>query len=150
MDLDLSKVTIAVNKNEVLALDTSRVRRILDDFMPELADRNRNGVVILVNGYEDDPRELVIIPEVRAWFNRIFEVVPEIFFWMDLRPPYLTFYAIMASTPIRRDGGKTLSADDIKKFMVWGYTSLNRFCAAHNLDRGPSNAHVLTCLQASG
>ena len=148
--MEMSKVTIQVNKDEILALDTSRVRRILDTFIPELVDRNRNGVTVLVNGYEADPRELIVIPEVRAWFRRLSEVVPEIFFWMDLRPPFFTFYAIMASTPIRRDGGTTLSADDLKKFMIWGYTGLNLFCQTHNFDPGPSNAHIKQCIMANG
>lgn len=148
--MDLSKVTITVNKYEILRLDVSGVRNILDGFPPDLVERNRNGVTILVNGYEDNPRELVIIPEVRLWFHRLFEVVPEIFFWMDLRPPYLTFYAIMASAPVRRDGGTSLSAEDLKNFMLWGYTNLNVFCKAHGFHPGPSNEHIKNCIIATG
>lgn len=141
------KVTIVIERDDVLALDVSQVRDILDSFIPDLVKRSRNDVTIVINGYDEDSRELVIIPEVRAWFHQLFKVVPEVFFWMDMSGLYLTFYAIMKGTPVRADGGTTVSADDIQKFLMWGFENLNIFCKTHNFDPDPSNAHVFRAIE---
>jgi hypothetical protein len=140
-------ITIMVEKSEVLTQDVSRVRKILDSFLPTLASRNRNNVVILVNGYDDDSRELFLIAEVRTWFHRLFDAVPELFFWMDMHQQRLPFYALMMGEPVRGNGGTTVSSGDMGKFMLWGYTNLNEFCARHNFDATPSNSHILSCLK---
>lgn len=138
-------VTIMIGRDEILSLDVSRPRSILDGFIPDLMGRFRNAVVVLVNGYDDDPRELYDIDEVRSWFARFFDAVPELFFWMDMRDKRLIYYALMMGTPIRKAEGATVSAEDIAKFMVWGFANLNTFCAKHGLDHGPSNRHIRDC-----
>ena len=139
-------VTIMVEKGEILNEDVSRVRQILNSFIPQLFDRNRNGVVILINGYDEDSRDLYRVAEVRTWYHRLFDAVPEFFFWMDMRQKRLAFYALMMGEPQRVDGGTTVSAEDMRKFMVWGHTKLNIFCQAHGLDPSPSNDHIKQCL----
>lgn len=58
-------VTILISKDEIVSVNASRVREILDSFVPTLIDRNRNRVTIMVNGYDDDSRQLFLIGEVR-------------------------------------------------------------------------------------
>ena len=97
-------VTILVSKDEIVSENVSGVRGILDSFVPILIDRNRNRVTIMINGYDTDSRELFLINEVRKWFHHLFDIVPELFFWLDMRPPWLTFYATMFGTPVRVQG----------------------------------------------
>lgn len=137
-----SLVTIEISKDEILNVDVSRVREILDSFIPNLFDRNRNGVAITVSGYNTDSRELFQINEVRKWYNHLFEVVPELFFWMDMRPPWFTFYAIMFGTPIRVNGGTTVSSEDLERFLLWGFQNLNLFCVTYSLKPDLSNEHI--------
>lgn len=113
-----STVTIQVSKDEIINEDVSRVRGILDSFVPLLFDRNRNRVTIEISGYGADSRELCVINEVRRWFQHLFEVVPELFFWMDMRDPWFTHYAIMFGTPIRVQGGTTISNEDVEEFLL--------------------------------
>ena len=58
-------VTIMVSRVEIVYEDVACVREILDNFIPTLTDRHRNRVRITVAGYDDDPRELFQINEVR-------------------------------------------------------------------------------------
>src|SRR5215831_20778651 len=73
-------VTIMISREEIVSEDVSRVRTILNTFVPTLVERNRNRVTIMVEGYNDDPRELFLINEVRKWFHHLFDAVPELFF----------------------------------------------------------------------
>jgi hypothetical protein len=143
-----SPVIITVSRKEIVSEDVSRVRGILDTFVPTLTDRNRNRVTIMINGYDNDPRELFLINEVRKWFHRLFGAVPELFFWMDMRPPWLTFYAIMFGTPVREPGGTTMSSEDLQRFLIWGYQNLNGFCSAHDISPDPSNEHIRCAIES--
>jgi len=135
-------VTIMVSREEIVSEDVSRVREILNTSVPTLVERNRNRVTIMVNGYNDDPRELFLINEVRKWFHHLFDAVPELFFWMDMSRPWLTFYAIMFGTPVRQKGGTTMSSEDLQRFLVWTYKNLNTFCFTHSISADSSNEHI--------
>jgi hypothetical protein len=135
-------VTILVSKEEILSGDVSRVRSILDSFVPEALENNRNRIIVNVLGYSDDSRELYLIGEVRNWFHCLFDSVPELFFWLNLTQPWLTFYAIMHGTPIRQNEGTTVSREDLEHFLIWGYEQLNQFCNKHSVPVEPSNTHV--------
>jgi hypothetical protein len=135
-------VTIMISREEIVREDVSRVREILDAFVPTLIDRNRNRVIIMVNGFNEDPRELFLINEVRNWFHHLFDAVPEFFFWMDMSTPWLNFYAIMFGTPVRKQGGTTMSSEDLQRFLIWGYQNLNAFCSAHGISPDSSNEHI--------
>jgi hypothetical protein len=132
---------------EILSNDVSRVRRILDSFMPVLIDRNRNRVELEVSGYEDDSRELFLIDEVRLWFNTFFDSSPDLFFWMNMRSQWMAYYAIMFGTPVRRAGYTTVSSEDLQRFLIWGYKRLNGFCASKDISPDPSTNHVNAAIQ---
>jgi hypothetical protein len=140
-------VTILINKEEVLAQDASRVRRVLDSFFPLLLEKNRNSVAVLVTGYDDDQRELFLIPEVQAWFHRLFDIAPDLFYWMDMRNGRLLLYALMRCSPVRVEGGTTIRPEDMQEFHMWGFSRLNVFCNTHQLDPTPSNQHIAACIK---
>ena len=142
-------VTILVSKDEIVSENASGVRGILDSFVPILIDRNRNRVTIMINGYDTDSRELFLINEVRKWFHHLFDVVPELFFWLDMRLPWLTFYATMFGTPVRVQGGTTISSEDLQRFLVWGYQNLNVFCSTHGISPDLSNEHIRSAIERS-
>jgi hypothetical protein len=140
-------VTILINKEKVLAQDASRVRRVLDSFAPLLLEKNRNAVVVLVTGYNDDQRELFLIPEVRPWFHRLFDIVPDLFYWMDMRNGRLLLHALMMHPPVRVAGGTTIRPENMRDFLIWGFSRLNVFCNTHQLDPTPSNQHITACIK---
>jgi hypothetical protein len=141
--------TINVSKAEVLSLDVRGVRRILDSVLADRAEleRNRNNVAIYVLGYDNDSRELYLIPEVRKWFHRLFDEVPELFYWMNMRENFLVFYALMMQRPIKVEGGTIVSPEDMQQFLVWGYERLNLFCAEQRLNADATKSHISACLE---
>jgi hypothetical protein len=140
-------VTILINRVEVLAQDASRVRRVLDSFVPLLLEKNRNAVEVLVTDYNDDKRELYQIPEVRTWFHRLFDITPDLFYWMNMSHNRLLLHALMMHSPIRVQGGATIRPEDMQKFLMWGFFRLNVFCSTHHLDPTPSNKHITECIK---
>jgi hypothetical protein len=140
-------VTILINREEVLAQDASRVRRVLDSFIPLLLERNRNAVALLITGYDDDQRELFLIPEVRTWFHRLFDITPDLFYWMDMGNGRLLLHALMMRSPVRVEGGTTIRPEDIQEFLIWGYSGLDVFCTTHHLDPLSSNQHITVCIK---
>jgi len=140
-------VTISISKDMILARDVSHVRAVLDSFMPELVERNRNRVELEVFGYDDDPRELVLIKEVRRWYHEFFDNTPDLFLWMNFQAPLISFYAIMFGNPVRVAGGTTVRPEDFQRFLDWGFGALNGFCEGNGIRPDESNKHVLAAVQ---
>jgi hypothetical protein len=138
---------ILISKAEVLAQDVSQVRRTLDALMPEGAENNRNGVIVLIDGYNEDGRELYSVPEVKTWFHRLFDAVPELFYWMDMSNGRLLYHALMMRSPIRVEGGTAVSPEDMQQFLRWGFSHLNVFCQRHQFDPASSNEHITACVR---
>jgi len=42
-------------------------------------------VTLVFHGYDDDPRELEAIPDVREWFAKLFEAWPRRHYWVSIR-----------------------------------------------------------------
>ena len=60
---------IQVSAIDVRSGNTSLVIGILNSFTPNLIEDRRNKVIVEINGYNNDPRELHDIPEVRKFFH---------------------------------------------------------------------------------
>ena len=136
---DLPLCLIQVSKQEILAKDTSRVIDILDSFIPNLLERNRNGVQIEVNGYNADKRELFHIDEVREYFKTLFENVPHLFYWMDFNSFMPLFLGLMLYKPMRVSGQVTISSRNLQEFVYLGFLGLNEFCTQHHISVESTN-----------
>jgi hypothetical protein len=44
--------------------------------------RHLNALELLVNGYDEDPRSLYEVPEVRRWMTEVREHYPDLLFWL--------------------------------------------------------------------
>ena len=71
-------VFVVCESAEVTAGDISAVLRALKSISSDRSSAmSAEGAVTLVfHGYDDDPRELEAIPEVRAWFAQLFAAWP--------------------------------------------------------------------------
>lgn len=136
---DLPLCLIQVSKQEILAKDTSRVVDILDSFIPNLLERNRNGVQIEVNGFNADNRELFDIEEVREYFKTLFENIPHIFYWMDFKSYMPMFLGLMLYKPVRVPGYVTITSRNLQEYVYLGFFGLNEFCRQHNISPEPTN-----------
>src|SRR5450756_2124424 len=72
------QVFVVCDSAELTAGDISVVLRALKSLSSDRSSAmSAEGVVTLVShGYDDDPRELEAIPEVRKWFARLFKAWP--------------------------------------------------------------------------
>jgi len=72
------QVIVVCDPTAIIAGDISEVLTALKSLSSDRSSAmSAEGAVTLVfHGYDDDPRELESIPEVRAWFARLFEAWP--------------------------------------------------------------------------
>jgi hypothetical protein len=91
------------------------------------ADVTNLGMLWLVFiGYDDDPRELWEIPEVRRWFARLVEAVPHLLYLLDPLEgmPKLYFALLMPS----------LHFEHVKPLMEQSFRAANAYLSAAGVD----------------
>ena len=135
-------IVIQVSKEMVINLDTSYVCNILNSFIPTLLDRNRNRVIIEVLGYGSTKQELFDIPEVRLYFQKLFDDVDGAFYWLDPNSYMFIFWGLMLFSPYRVNGQVGLTPDDMQKYLTWGFIKLNHFCKINNISSEPSTNEI--------
>jgi len=143
---DPAPVTIQVPREAIENLCTDSVRNLIASFVPALLERNRNRVQIEILGCDGDSRELFDIPDVRAWFQKLIEEMPEIFFWIDISSYMFLFLGLMLFTPLRHKGLVGLSPEDVQAYLVKMFPGLNAFCAKYDLSPEPTNQLVKNAL----
>ena len=114
----------------------------MQTFVPDLVERNRNRVQIEVLGYGEDSRELFDIPEVRRYFQTLFECVVGLFYWIDIDSHMFVFLGLMLYAPIRVLGEVTISPQDLEAFLLRGVIGLNRFCELTGASPDESTATI--------
>ena len=56
----------------------------------------RGGVIIFIQGYNNDPRELFEIEEVRNWFKALLEDVPYLFYYINPEPSFYQYFLLLS------------------------------------------------------
>lgn len=75
---------LSVSRNEIEARAVGRMDTLMRELSePRLARFFRQRLWISVDGYDDDDRELLEVPEVRDWFQLFDACWPYCFFFMD-------------------------------------------------------------------
>jgi hypothetical protein len=142
-------VVIQISHQEVMQRAPQRVVEIINSFIPDLLERNRNRVQLEVLGYGDDPRELYDIPEVRDYFRALHQIFPGMFYWLDTNPDGFAFIlmGLMLYSPIRIGGGQvTISPQDLQDYLMNGYIELNAFCDHYGISADATNHSILEWL----
>lgn len=121
--------------------------QILNGFVPALIDRNRNRLQFEILGYNSDKRELYEIPEVRAWFRKLWDEYTGIFFWLDFRSYMFQLFGLMLCKPVRGNGGSSISTGELQALLYDGFAGLNIFCERHGIDPNPTNILVFSVLK---
>ena len=92
-------------------------------------------LTILVKGYEDDPRELWQIPEVRAWFTELERVIPQIVFYLSLDTGMINlFYSTTRAKCTPDDPLALATKEDITAFLEETFYWMNRYLADFDID----------------
>ena len=104
MNTPLPPVIVTIPREAVESRNPFPVVDVLESWIPELCERNRNRVQFQILGYDEDSRELYDIPEVREYYRELYNRHPGLFYWIDTRSYMLVFLGLMFYPPVRRDG----------------------------------------------
>jgi len=126
---------VTIPREAVESRNPFPVGDILESWIPELCERNRNRVQFQILGYDEDSRELYDIPEVREYYRELYNRHPGLFYWIDTRSYMLVFLGLMFYPPVRRDGKVSLFGDDLLAYLRLGFYGLKIFCAPQPSDR---------------
>ena len=136
------RVLIQVSRREVEELDTGRLVGILDSFAPDLMERNRNRVQLEVCAYLEDKRELFDVPEVRAFFAKLFDETDSLLYWIDFDSKMFMLLGLMLYPPVRLDGQVTLEPFHFQAFLQRAFGKLNCFCERWQTSAEPTTRLV--------
>jgi len=146
MNTPLSPVIVTIPREAVESRNPFPVVDVLESWIPELCERNRNRVQFQILGYDEDSRELYDIPEVREYYRELYNRHPGLFYWIDTRSYMLVFLGLMFYPPVRRDGKVSLFGDDLLAYLRLGFYGLKILCARLNLPIDPAKDAVLAGL----
>jgi len=146
MNTPLPPVIVPIPREAVESRNPFPVVDVLESWIPELCERNRNRIQFQILGYDEDSRELYDIPEVREYYRELYNRHPGLFYWIDTRSYMLMFLGLMFYPPLRRDGKVSLFGDDLLAYLRIGFYGLKIFCARHNLPIEPAKDAVLAGL----
>jgi hypothetical protein len=86
METSLNKPTIVImtlNRKHIERLDLKEVNQMMDVFRKKGLRSFKGRVVLEVDGYEDDPREIFEIPEIKAFYRRVFQKYPHLIYFLS-------------------------------------------------------------------
>jgi len=73
-----------ISRQEVIEGNTGRIKIAVDDSLREFrSSRNLIPIHFGIDGYDDDPRGLFDIPEIRSWCKQLYHEVPFLFSLLD-------------------------------------------------------------------
>ena len=126
---------LMASRAEVEANDIAPSLQSLQQLLtPENVPRFRRRLWFGIDGYDDDPRELYEIDEVRRWMRKLDEQFPFWFYFSWLGPKSTLRMIVMCLCEYENvPGGKRPVLNDMLKFMTEHFQALNDFCAFHGV-----------------
>ncbi len=138
LELGVDSIVLVVSREEVQKLDLSSCLQVLDSLIEsrEKAMRFRDRVVFGVDGYNDDPRELFEIPEVRTFIRELDAKWPYWFFFLSKATDALKMI-MLSLCRYQKAGGGLIRYDpkDVKLFLVSHFVALNRIFDRFDFDK---------------
>lgn len=102
----------------------------------ESALKFRNKCHLFISGYDEDPRELFEIEEVRDFVSHLDKMFPYWFFYLviDRKNRSLHLLLTCCCRVVRHeDGNIEVNIDDFQKFLAMHYKNMNEVYTKHNL-----------------
>jgi len=124
-------LVIHASRAEIESGDIQPALTMLEKLLsPEVARRTRGRLIFGVYGYDDDPRELYQISEVRAWMHKLDRAFPYWFYFMDTGPhSTLPFVAFSLCRIEKVPGGSIIPPDELARFMAAHFMAMNQLAA---------------------
>lgn len=129
----ITALTIVVCREEVEAGDVLGCSRVFEQIgRSESASLRLIGsVVLLIEGYDDDPREIWEIEEPRAWYHELIAKVPHVLYFLSVEHDAIGVLLQMACGPYPR---ATKPDEKLRKFFANTFEAINRFTASLEID----------------
>lgn len=122
---------MVIPKEDIESGDLSNALTILNRIRvkKKMARHFRDKVDISIFGYQDDPRELFELPEVRKWVRKLDREFPYWFFFLSKEMPGLLFitYALCKYSKLP-EGGFELNGESLSKFVLAHFGPMNEIC----------------------
>jgi len=115
-----------------IAFALSRLLGVLSSRDTVLGYKQR--LEVTFNGYNEDPRPIWVIPEIRQYLLRVHSAFNHWFYFIDPRFPFLKVLPFCLCTPASIDGKWEIKPADMKHFMEEGYDALNKLCDRFVID----------------
>ncbi len=121
-------VVLAISRRQVQSHDMQSVVTRLKVLMATREDcwRYRNQMSLVVEGYDSDPRELVDIPEVRAFLRDFAKAWPYWTFFFNLvDESIMLLQSCVCGTEFPGGGQVVIDIDKLGPFMMDGFEGMN-------------------------
>lgn len=138
-------IVVCVSWAEIMSCNTSYILSAFSELDDELNLNNRNKVQIVVSTPAYERRELVEIPEVRCFFQRVFNSIESAFFWLDPTKPTFWLWAFMLqkNLEVYRVGNQLLlDPGCILAYLDTGCKKLSAFCERTGAPLEPSRSLI--------
>ncbi len=142
MNRDRAPVIVRISESTLREGNIAKPLELLDTFAREELAEYRNRIQFLVEGYDEDGRELYEIEEVRKYFQELYGECRGLFYWIDMRGDMLLFVGLMKYEPKREGDAVGLSAEDMKEFLSEGLEGLGTFCDVHGVSSRDTEREV--------
>jgi hypothetical protein len=139
MDVFYNTDTLAifgVPYEDIQTGDVTTVLSALQGFLQnrETVINGRGRVTLFFEGYDDDPRDVYDIPEIRRYAKTLDEQFPYWFYFLCLGGgSTLQVLSLCLCRVVKVPGGSKPHPDDFKNFLVSHIISLNQLCEKFSL-----------------
>lgn len=126
-----------VHKDDVLACDFSGLKNVIVRLSRnrESLLRNRGTLEVLIAGYDEDPREVYEIPEIRHWYSESINAGIPWFYFLGEHANGMGLTVLLFSTcdievKFEKSGDTYVEIADVEQIVEWlnkNYNNLNKF-----------------------
>ena len=123
-----------ISRRQVEAFDIASVMTNLKPFLATREDAwlYRGQMTLVVDGYNDDPRELVDIPEVRALLQKLYQQWPYwAFFLNQVDDSIKLLGSCICGTRFPGGGAVEIDGPRVEEFLMHGFAGMNSVFEKH-------------------
>jgi hypothetical protein len=158
--MDKKLIIFEIPHDDIVKKDIQRVANALAVLMQtkESVEGARQGIQFVFSGYDDDPRELCEIDEVREYAKELDYYWPYHFYFLadEVNVPgigpysHIRLWASLLCGVTMTPHGIKYNNEDLKAFLLRHVLSLNELCSKYELGEKPPNILFKRALRELG
>ena len=135
--LDTDWLGVVVSRDDVESKDISSTLDTLSSLLVDRASvqKYQGRVSISFDGFNDDPREIYEVPEIRRFCTQLDVSFPYCLYFLSMQDPSLKMFAFCLCR-VEKDGPGVVRLDemDLASFFQSHFTAMNRLFSVYSLD----------------